>query len=166
MHIRPYQVSSGQRLEPHLHAWPGVRDAAEEAVQHDPAFALAHALRALDAPTYLRRAEARDAIELAQRFAPQASEREQSHVAVIALLLGGKSALALDAALVHAARWPTDALLASTPWSARSDCSPSRAGPTTMPRAWPSCGNWRLTIRLTTHGCCRTEAGAASKLAN
>jgi hypothetical protein len=101
-------------VDAHLHAWPGVRKAAEEAVQHDPAFALAHALRALDAATYLRRAEARDAVDLAQRFAAQASEREQSHVAVIALLLGGKSAQALEAALAHAARWPTDALLAST----------------------------------------------------
>ena len=109
-------AASAYRLgvDAYLHAWPGVRDAAEEAVQHDPAFALAHALRALDAATYLRRAEARDAIELAQRFAPQASEREQSHVAVIARLLGGKSAVALDTALAHAARWPTDALLAST----------------------------------------------------
>lgn len=101
-------------VDAYLHAWTGARDAAEEALKHDPAFALAHALRAMDAATYLRRAEASDAVELAQRFAPKTSEREQSHVAVIALLLGGKSAQALDAALAHAERWPTDALLAST----------------------------------------------------
>ena len=53
-----------------------------------------------------------DAQALEQRA--QASEREQSHVAAIALLVGGKSALAFDAALAHMARWPTDALLAST----------------------------------------------------
>lgn len=101
-------------VDAYLHAWTGTRVAAEDALQHDPAFALAYALRAMDAATYLRRAEARDAVELAQRFALQTSEREQSHVAVIALLLGGKSAQALDAALAHAERWPTDALLAST----------------------------------------------------
>jgi len=101
-------------VDAYLHAWPGVRDAAQEAVQYDPEFALAHALRALDAAVYLRRADVGPAIELAQRHAPQASEREQSHVAAIALLVGGKSALAFDAALAHMARWPTDALLAST----------------------------------------------------
>lgn len=101
-------------VDAYLHAWPGVRDAAEEALQHDPAFAMAHALRALDAATHMRRAEVMEATDLARGFASQASEREQSHVAVIALLLGGKSAAALDAALAHTARWPTDALLAST----------------------------------------------------
>jgi hypothetical protein len=35
-----------------------------------------------DAATHLRKAEVPEAIELAQGFAPQASEREQSHVAV------------------------------------------------------------------------------------
>jgi hypothetical protein len=101
-------------VDAYLHAWPGAREGADEAVQHDPAFALAHALRALDAAVYLRRAEVGPAIELAQRHAPQAGKREQSHVAAIALLVGGKSALAFDAALAHMARWPTDALLAST----------------------------------------------------
>jgi Tfp pilus assembly protein PilF len=101
-------------VDAYLHAWPGVREGADEAVQHDPAFALAHALRALCAAVYQRRADVGPAIELAQRHAPQASEREQSHVAAIALLVGGKSALAFDAALAHMARWPNDALLAST----------------------------------------------------
>jgi hypothetical protein len=42
-----------------LHAWPGVREAVDEAVRHDPEFALAHALRALHAATWLRRAAPR-----------------------------------------------------------------------------------------------------------
>jgi Tfp pilus assembly protein PilF len=101
-------------VDAYLHAWPGVREGADEAVQHDPAFALAHALRALAAAVYQRRADVGPAIELAQRHAPQASEREQSHVAAMTLLVSGKSALAFDAALAHMARWPNDALLAST----------------------------------------------------
>lgn len=107
-------VAYADAVDAYLHAWPGVREGAEAAVRHDPEFALAHALRAMHAATYLRRADVAPAIACAQRFAPQASEREQSHVAVIALLLGGQSAPALEAALAHVARWPTDALLAST----------------------------------------------------
>lgn len=101
-------------VDAYLHAWPGAREGADETLQHDPAFALAHALRALVAAVYLRRAEVGPAIELAQRHAPQASEREQSHVAVLALLVSGQSARAFDAALAHMARWPTDALIAAT----------------------------------------------------
>jgi len=101
-------------VDAYLHAWPGAREGADEALRLDPAFALAHALRALDAAVYMRRADVGPAIELAQRHAAQASEREQSHVAAMALLVGGKSALAFDAALAHMAHWPTDALLAST----------------------------------------------------
>ncbi len=134
-------------------------------VQYDPAFALAHALRALDAAVYLRRADVGPAIELAQRHAPQASEREQSHVVAIALLVGGKSALAFDAALAHMARWPTDALLASTllgafglfAFSGRDDHDAARLA--FMRRL-------AHTTRQTMRGCCRTWAGPASKPAN
>ena len=97
-----------------LHAWPGVGPALDDALRAAPDFALAHALRALYAATYLRRDEVGPAIELARRHVLRASEREQSHVAVIALLVNGQSAAALDAALAHAERWPTDALVAAT----------------------------------------------------
>ena len=101
-------------VDAQLHAWPGVGPALEEALRVEPEFALAHALRALAAATYLRRDEVALAIGLARQHAPRATEREQSHVAVIALLVSGQSAAAHDAALAHAERWPTDALVAAT----------------------------------------------------
>ena len=101
-------------VDAQLHAWPGVSPALEEALRCEPDFALAHALRALVAATYLRRDEVGLAIGLARQHAPRATEREQSHVAVIGLLVSGQSAAAHDAALAHAERWPTDALVAAT----------------------------------------------------
>jgi hypothetical protein len=101
-------------VDAQLHAWPGVGPALDDALRAAPDFALAHAQRALLAATYARRAEVSPAIALAREHAAQASEREQSHVAVIALLVSGQSASALDAALTHVQRWPTDALVAAT----------------------------------------------------
>ncbi|MEQ1806714.1 MAG: hypothetical protein ABL900_15165 [Burkholderiaceae bacterium] len=80
-----------------------------------PINALAHALRALHAAVYMRRTEVAPAIEAAQRCAAAASERERSHVTVLADMLQGRAAQALDGAQVHVARWPTDALVANMP---------------------------------------------------
>lgn len=108
---RAYQ----RAVDAYLHAWPGVGPAIDEALAAEPYFALAHALRALYAALYMRRAEAVAAIEAAQRCATAASERERSHVTVIAEMLQGRAAQALDGAQAHVARWPTDALVASMP---------------------------------------------------
>jgi len=100
-------------LDARLHAWTGTDAALDEALREAPDFALAHALRALQAAMYMRRAEVGPAIEAAQRHAPAASERERSQVAVAAEVVQGSAAVALEAALVHVARWPTDAVVAS-----------------------------------------------------
>ncbi len=105
-------------VDAYLHAWPGVVPAVDEALAAAPDFALAYALRALYAAVYMRRAEVAPAIEAAQRCAAAASERERSHVAVLADLLQGRNAQALDGALAHVARWPTDALVAALPCGA------------------------------------------------
>lgn len=105
-------------VDAYLHAWPGVDDALDEALAAAPDFALAHALRALQAGVYMRRAEVAPAIEAAQLHARAASERERLHVAMLADMLQGRAAKALDGALAHVARWPTDALVATMPCGA------------------------------------------------
>ncbi len=105
-------------VDAYLHAWPGVGPAVDEALAAAPDFALAHALRALHAAIYLRRAEVASAIEAAQRCAVAASERERSHVTVLTDMLQGRAAQALDGAQAHVARWPTDALVATLPCGA------------------------------------------------
>jgi tetratricopeptide (TPR) repeat protein len=105
-------------VDAYLHAWPGVGPALDEALAAAPDFALAHALRALHAAVYMRRAEVAPAIEAAQRCAVAASERERSHVAMLADMLQGRAAEALDGAQAHVARWPTDALVATMPCGA------------------------------------------------
>jgi len=105
-------------VDAYLHAWPGVGPAVDEALVAAPDFALAHALRALHAAVYMRRAEVTPAIEAAQRCAVAASERERSHVSVLADMLLGRAAQALDGAQAHVARWPTDALVATMPCGA------------------------------------------------
>lgn len=102
-----------------LSAWPGAAEALEEAVAADPDFALAHAARArLHAiRSEMERARARIAAaeELAAR---RGTERERSHVATLALAIGGQSASALQRALAHVDQWPRDALILSLPLGA------------------------------------------------
>lgn len=105
-------------VDAYLHAWPGVGQAIDDALAEAPDFALAHALRALHEAMYMRRAAVGPAIEAAQRCAAAASERERSHVTVLAQLLQGNAAQALDGALAHVAVWPTDTLVASLPCGA------------------------------------------------
>jgi hypothetical protein len=99
-------------LDARLHAWTGTDAALDEALREAPDFALAHALRALQAAMYMRRAEVGPAIEAAQFHASASGERERSQVAVAAEALQGNAATALEAALAHVARWPTDAVVA------------------------------------------------------
>lgn len=105
-------------LDAYLHAWPGTDAALDEALAAAPDFALAHALRALQAGVYMRRAEVAPALAAAQLHVAAASERERSQVAMLADMLQGRAAKALDAALAHLARWPTDALVAAMPCGA------------------------------------------------
>jgi tetratricopeptide (TPR) repeat protein len=112
-------VQAYQRaVDAYLHAWPGVGPAVDQALACAPDFALAHALRALHAALYMRRAKVASAIAAAQRCAASASARERSHVTVLADILQGRAAQALEGAQAHVTRWPTDALVATLPCGA------------------------------------------------
>lgn len=109
----PAAVSAYNRaLDARLHAWTGTEAALDEALREAPDFALAHAMRALQAAMYMRRAEVGPAIAAAQTHASAASERERSQVAVVIEAVQGNAAAALEAALAHVARWPADAMVA------------------------------------------------------
>lgn len=109
----PAAVSAYNRaLDARLHAWTGTEAALDEALREAPDFAPAHAMRALQAAMYMRRADVGPAIAAAQTHASTASERERSQVAVVIEALQGNASAALEAALAHLARWPADALVA------------------------------------------------------
>ena len=101
-------------VDAHLHAWPGVTQALDEAFAEDPDFVLAHALRALWMQMYGRIDEARAALGRAEAGAAATSAREQSHVALVSAIVGGRAPAALALVQQHAQRFPTDVLSAST----------------------------------------------------
>ncbi len=101
-------------VDAHLYAWPGAACALDEAIAADPGFALAHGLRSLRALTYGRVDEARAALALSEAGAAAASPREQSHVALLSAIVGGRPPAALALVREHAKRYPTDLLSAST----------------------------------------------------
>lgn len=100
-------------VDAHLHAWPGVLAALDEALIAAPDFALAHALQALVLAIWARGAEARAALARAQ-VAPHDSAREGSQIELIALMLQGRTVDAQKHVIQHVRAWPTDALTAST----------------------------------------------------
>jgi hypothetical protein len=102
-----------------LSAWPSAAAVLAGSVEADPDFALAHAaLARLDA-LGSRPVEARRRIQRATELAAQnATEREQSHVAVLALTISGKTREALAHALEHADRWPRDVVVLGLPLGA------------------------------------------------
>jgi len=96
-----------------LHAWSGALAAVDLAIEHAPAFALAHSTRALLLQSAGRGVEAREASTQALLFAKPVTGREQSHIGIINLMLEGRSAVALQNVLRHADQWPSDALVMS-----------------------------------------------------
>jgi hypothetical protein len=102
-----------------LSAWPGSAEALEEAIAADPDFALAHAARARLHAIRAELAKARERIAAAQEIvARHGTERERSHVQVLALAIDGQAASALGSALAHADAWPRDVLILSLPLGA------------------------------------------------
>jgi tetratricopeptide (TPR) repeat protein len=96
-----------------LHAWPGALASVDLALKHAPDFALAHSARALLLHSSGRGGEAREASKHALALAKAVTEREQSHVGIINLMLEGRSAAALQNVRTHAEQWPLDALVIS-----------------------------------------------------
>lgn len=101
----------------HLHAWPGAEQAMRAALEGSSGFALAHAGLALLLIARGDASGAREAIASAKATAASAAaitEREASHVALLAHLVEGRPGQALAALESHAARWPRDAFANNT----------------------------------------------------
>ena len=93
-----------------LSANTGAAARLERVLAADPDFALAHIAHARLLQLQARSGEARAAAERAKSLAARASVREQRHVAVVALAIGGDAPRALAAVREHAADYPRDAL--------------------------------------------------------
>ena len=94
-----------------LCAQPGALAALGRALDHDPAFALAHAALARAHQSSGRGAEARDAIARAAQFAATGTDRERSHVHALERVVLGDSTGALDAIRSHLVHWPRDVMV-------------------------------------------------------
>jgi tetratricopeptide (TPR) repeat protein len=85
--------------------------AFDAAVEADPAFALAHAGRALVALFQGDGAAAKAAIEQARKLAAGTTRRERQHVEALATIAGGEGARGLGLIEEHVKEFPRDALL-------------------------------------------------------
>jgi hypothetical protein len=102
-----------------LSAWPDAAAVLDHAIAADPDFALAYAARARLHAIRAEAAKAKALIGTAgELVARHGTERERSHVAVLASLIRGQAAEALDRALAHADSWPRDILILSLPLGA------------------------------------------------
>jgi hypothetical protein len=100
-------------------AWPGATEAFDAAIAADVDFALAHIARArhrfIHADVKAAQASAATARAL---VANNGSEREKSHVEILALGMEGQSAKSLNLALAHLEQWPRDAMIFILPMGA------------------------------------------------
>jgi tetratricopeptide (TPR) repeat protein len=85
----------------------------ESVIALEPACALAHAGHARSLAMYGRGAEARAAAARGVELAQSATQREQQHVATIALAIEGKAQAATSAMLLHLDDFPRDAVVLS-----------------------------------------------------
>ena len=155
-------------VDRYLHAVPGVLEAAEEALAHDPGFALAHVLRGLLHAMYARGDDARQCLSRAHDCLQGASDCERSHVALIGAIIEGRTRDALSAVELHADRCPTD-IVAIAPalgayglfaFSGRRDHDAARlAFVERIAPHYPNSFPWLLAHR----GWCRIECGAVDE---
>ena len=97
-----------------LSSWPGAAEAFERAIAEDPDFALAHIGRARIHSFYQQGDAARQRAATARDLVVRrGTERERSHVEILALAVEGRSAAALASALRHLETWPRDAVVMS-----------------------------------------------------
>ena len=152
----------------YLHAFPGVLEATEEALAHDPGFALAHALRGLFHAMYGRGNDARQCLSRARDCHDSVSDRERSHVDLIGAIIEARTRDALTAVEVHTNSYPTD-IVAVAPalgayglfaFSGRADHDAARlAFVERVAPHFPSSFPWLLAHR----GWCRIECGAVDE---
>jgi hypothetical protein len=152
----------------YLHAFPGVLEATEEALAHDPGLALAHALRGLFNAMYGRGDEARRCLSRARDSLGDAGDRERDHVALISAIIEARIHDALSAVERHATRYPTD-VVAIAPalgayglfaFSGRADHDVARlAFVERIAPHFPGGFPWLVAHR----GWCRIECGAVDE---
>lgn len=97
-----------------LSLWPTAQQVLDSAVEADPDFALAVAARARLHAIHAQVSQAKAKIDAAQTMVTKrGTERERSHVQILALAIHGNSSAALKGALQHADRWPRDVVILS-----------------------------------------------------
>jgi hypothetical protein len=155
-------------VDSYLHALPGVFEATEEALAHDPGFALAHVLRGLACGMYGRGDEARTCLSHARASIEVASDRERDHVALVGAIIEGRIGDALSAVELHANRYPTDVVTIAPAvgayglfaFSGRADHDAARlAFVERLAPHFPDDFPWLLAHR----GWCRVECGAVDE---
>lgn len=155
-------------VDSYLHALPGVFEGTEEALAHDPGFALAHVLRGLACAMYGRGDEARRCLSHAREGVEGASDRERDQVGLIGAIIEGRGRDALAAVERHTSRYPTD-VVAIAPavgayglfaFSGREDHDAARlAFVDRLAPHFPEGFPWLLANR----GWCRIECGAVDE---
>ncbi|WP_299843524.1 tetratricopeptide repeat protein [uncultured Roseovarius sp.] len=86
----------------------------EEAIAHDPQFALAHVGLARALQTVNDAEATREAMATAKTLSDPCKMREQSHIHALDLLVSGKTADAYTAIRAHVSEYPRDAMVAQT----------------------------------------------------
>jgi tetratricopeptide (TPR) repeat protein len=90
-----------------------IEETLRTAVAADEGFALAHIALARGLQLLGRRADIKAHLERALALAPGTSERERSHIAIFAKILGGQGSAAIPLILEHTRTWPRDAVVLS-----------------------------------------------------
>ncbi|MBR0723865.1 tetratricopeptide repeat protein [Bradyrhizobium manausense] len=102
-----------------LAGWTGMAATLERAIAADPDFALAHIARARVHAFYQQGDLARSKAALArEHVARRGTERERSHVEILALAIEGRGPEAIAAMSRHVDAWPRDAMVLSLPLGA------------------------------------------------
>ncbi|MCK1714025.1 MULTISPECIES: tetratricopeptide repeat protein [unclassified Bradyrhizobium] len=102
-----------------LAGWTGTAETLERAIAADPDFALPHITRARVHAFYQQGDLARQKAAIARELvAKRGTEREHSHVEMLALAIEGRLPEALAATLKHVDAWPRDAVVLSLPLGA------------------------------------------------
>ena len=96
-----------------LSAWHGAEDAFDKAIAEDPGFALAHIGRARLHQLNMEGGKARAMAAQARELATGASQREKSHVEIMAAVIESKPKLAVSGAESHLEEYPRDAQVLS-----------------------------------------------------
>jgi tetratricopeptide (TPR) repeat protein len=149
-----------------LAAWPNALPLIECAIAADPEFALAYAAKARSLQILGRMPESQNNMAKALEFSETATQREQAHIHVIALLLSGARDKALLAVMEHINIFPRDAIVLSLAlgafgllaFSGRADHDQARVSLCeSVQRSYAD--DWWF---LGHHGWCLTEAGDPS----